>query len=33
LDSSVKESITEGNADMESRVMELESDLKQMAER
>ncbi|XP_029192267.2 trichohyalin-like [Acropora millepora] len=33
LDSSVKESITEDNADMESRVMELESDLKQMADR
>ena len=33
FDSSVKESITEGNADMEPRVMELESDLKQMAER
>lgn len=32
FDSSVKESI-EGNADMEPRVMELESDLKQMAER
>ena len=33
LDSSVKESITEDNADMESRVMELESDLKQLADR
>ena len=33
LESSVKEVITEGNAEMESRVRELKSDLKQMAER